>query len=224
MAKSFPNTGATVIDATADLPGSPSEGMIVFQKDTNELKIYDGASWISMLDTDTPPGLVYLNSYTLSGTTTSFQGCFNSSYTNYLILFDNVMLSSGDTIDFQMMSGATSIGTSNYYSQRLYVQGATAGGTAVRTNAAFGSLIYCGATSANQAQGFQVMISNPFAARPTNLNVFGNYNNTPGPTYSLDGWASAHAVSTAYDGIRIYSNNGHTLTGTATLYGYRKTI
>ena len=55
MAKSFPNTGATVIDATADLPGSPSEGMMVFQKDTNELKIYDGASWVSMLDTDNAP-------------------------------------------------------------------------------------------------------------------------------------------------------------------------
>jgi hypothetical protein len=224
MAKSFPNTGATVIDATADLPGSPSEGMIVFQKDTNELKIYDGSAWVSVLDTDTPPGLVYLNSYTLSGTTTSFQGCFNSSYTNYLILFDNVMLSSGDTIDFQMMSGATSIGTSNYYSQRLYVQGATAGGTPVRTNAAFGSLIYCAAYSATDSQGFQVMISNPFEARPTNLNIFGNYNSSAGPTYYLDGWASAHTVSTAYDGIRIYSNNGYTLTGTATLYGYRKTI
>ncbi len=55
MAKSFPNTGATVIDAVGDLPASSSEGMMVFQKDTNELKIYDGASWISMLDTDTPP-------------------------------------------------------------------------------------------------------------------------------------------------------------------------
>lgn len=55
MAKSFPNTGATVIDATADLPGSPSEGMMVFQKDTNELKIYDGSSWVSMLDTDNAP-------------------------------------------------------------------------------------------------------------------------------------------------------------------------
>jgi hypothetical protein len=32
MAKSFPNTGATVIDATADLPGSPSEGMRFFRR------------------------------------------------------------------------------------------------------------------------------------------------------------------------------------------------
>lgn len=224
MAKAFSGLGATICDATADLPSSPIEGLIVYQKDTNELKIYDGAVWVSVLDTDTPPGLVYLNSYTLSGTTTPFQGCFNSSYTNYLILFDNVMLSTGDTIDFQMMSGATNIGTNNYYSQRLYVQGASSGGTAVRTNAAFGSLIYCAATSATQSQGFQVMISNPFVARPTNLNIFGNYNNTSGPTYFLDGWASAHNVSTAYDGIRIYSNGGYTLTGTATLYGYRKTI
>lgn len=57
MAKSFPNTGATVIDTSADLPAASAalEGVMMFQKDTNELKICDGASWISMLDTDTPP-------------------------------------------------------------------------------------------------------------------------------------------------------------------------
>jgi hypothetical protein len=56
VAKSFPNTGATVIDTVADLPAASAalEGVMMFQKDTNELKICDGASWISMLDTDTP--------------------------------------------------------------------------------------------------------------------------------------------------------------------------
>ena len=57
MAKSFPNTGATVIDTVADLPAASAalEGVMMFQKDTNELKICDGSSWISMLDTDNAP-------------------------------------------------------------------------------------------------------------------------------------------------------------------------
>ena len=52
MAKAFSGLGATICDATADLPSSPVEGLIVFQKDTNELKIYDGAAWIVVSRTD----------------------------------------------------------------------------------------------------------------------------------------------------------------------------
>lgn len=48
MAKAFPNTGVTVIDSSADLPAASAalEGVLMFQKDTNELKICDGSSWI----------------------------------------------------------------------------------------------------------------------------------------------------------------------------------
>lgn len=56
MAKAFPNTGVTIIDSSSDLTGfSPSEGLMVFQKDTNELKIYDGSAWKSVIDTDSRP-------------------------------------------------------------------------------------------------------------------------------------------------------------------------
>ena len=59
MAKSFPNTGATVIDSAADLPTASAalEGILMFQKDTNELKICDGASWVSVSDTNNVGGL-----------------------------------------------------------------------------------------------------------------------------------------------------------------------
>jgi hypothetical protein len=57
VAKSFPNTGATVIDTSADLPAASAalEGVMMFQKDTNELKICDGSSWVSVIDTDNKP-------------------------------------------------------------------------------------------------------------------------------------------------------------------------
>ena len=59
MAKSFPNTGATVIDTVADLPAASSalKGVMMFQKDTNELKICDGTSWIITNDLDNTNGV-----------------------------------------------------------------------------------------------------------------------------------------------------------------------
>ena len=59
MAKAFPNTGATVIDTVADLPAASAalEGVMMFQKDTNELKICDGSSWIITNDLDNTNGV-----------------------------------------------------------------------------------------------------------------------------------------------------------------------
>jgi hypothetical protein len=57
MAKSFPNTGATVIDSSADLPAASAalEGVMMFQKDTNQLLICDGSTWVGVTDTDNKP-------------------------------------------------------------------------------------------------------------------------------------------------------------------------
>jgi hypothetical protein len=57
MTKSFAGLGVTIIDASADLPSSPVEGLIVYQKDTNELKIYDGTNWIITNDLDNTNGV-----------------------------------------------------------------------------------------------------------------------------------------------------------------------
>jgi len=87
MAKSFPNTGATVIDTVADLPAASAalEGVMMFQKDTNELKICDGSSWVSMLDTDNTPMGAWINT---SGTTISQSNAvtFTIYYSKYIKL------------------------------------------------------------------------------------------------------------------------------------------
>ena len=94
MAKSFPNTGATVIDSVADLPAASAalEGVMMFQKDTNELKICDGTSWISMLDTDNKP----LDAWT-NYTPTLAQGPTNNisksiNYARYLVVGKTLFL------------------------------------------------------------------------------------------------------------------------------------
>jgi hypothetical protein len=57
MPRSFSTTGTTIVDTAADIPTASAayEGVMVFQKDTNELKICDGSSWISMLNTGNNP-------------------------------------------------------------------------------------------------------------------------------------------------------------------------
>lgn len=54
MGRVFPNYGATVVDTSSDLPAASAdlEGLMFFQKDTNELKICDGSSWVSVSRTD----------------------------------------------------------------------------------------------------------------------------------------------------------------------------
>ena len=107
MAKSFPNTGATVIDSAADLPAASAalEGILMFQKDTNELKICDGSSWVSVIDTDTPPACSLLFNTTYSSTTSiTINNVFNSTYRSYKLVYSMVSNStSGGNVQLKFL-------------------------------------------------------------------------------------------------------------------------
>lgn len=59
MARSFSTTGTTIVDTAADIPTASAayEGVMVFQKDANQLKICDGASWIEVNNLNNAGGL-----------------------------------------------------------------------------------------------------------------------------------------------------------------------
>ena len=104
MAKAFPNTGVTIIDSSSDLPAASVglEGVLMFQKDTNELKICDGSNWISVIDTDTPPTAARLaqtnvQSKTMTGTWTN-----STSLT-----FTDVSGGSGDELSVSITPSST---------------------------------------------------------------------------------------------------------------------
>jgi hypothetical protein len=231
MAKSFPNTGTTVIDATADLPASPSEGMMVFQKDTNELKIYDGASWVSMLDTDTPPAIQLVNPTSVTNgtntngnitfsavTSVSVNGCFSSAFDHYKIMFDGTATATNGT---QLYMRMRTSGTD--YSGGTYYFGGNYGGVSGTIGAWNGAAVT--QWHINHLWGDRCKASielfKPFTTIPHVIQwqAFGDNN-----SFQVGNAVSGSELGgTARDGFTFFSGAG-TFAGSIRVYGYRNSI
>ena len=228
MAKSFSGLGATICDAAADLPSSPIEGLIVFQKDTNELKIYDGASWIVMLDTDNPPALQLVRPTSVTGGTINangsvdfsgvsvlrLNGIFNSDFNNYKVICNHVGSSATfNNMRLRLSSGGTDY-DNNYYNFMLYWDGVTYA-TAANANTTYCEWMY----TANLNGTFDMDIFSPYLTTYTSMfwehDAWGTTNNIKGTTKS---WQYA---ARSYDGFSI-TPTGQTFSGNIRVYGYRK--
>ena len=216
MAKSFPNTGVTIIDSVSDLPGSPVEGLMVFQKDSNELKIFDGSSWVSVVNTNTPTGLVKLASGSFSNVSSvDVVSVFNANYTNYRIMYQYTG-SANDNSTFGRMLNGTTPNTSSSYQSAWF--GTTVSGTAnngVYTGAEWG---YVGLSDddANFSSSMTVDLLSPFVTgRDTVIN-----------TVCYGGQRAARSMhgtfnnTNSFDGFRWYNATSGTLSGVYTVYGY----
>jgi len=222
MAKSFPNTGATVIDATADLPGSPSEGMMVFQKDTNELKIYDGSSWISMLDTDTPTGLVLINSSSLTANVNDITSVFSSTYDFYRIMIRSTASVNETLMYFRFLNGATPITSANYKwaSAQMYVGSGFVGGSGNNADTVWP---VCQTSTTNYSTAFIDIYGAGTALNKTYSSL--NSHHQAGDYIDSRYFIGAFTTGTAYTGFRLWANaGGTTFTGTVKVYGYRNSI
>lgn len=227
MAKTFSGLGATICDTAADLPSSPTEGMIVYQKDTNELKIHDGSSWITMLDTDAPPALQLVRPTSVTGGTINangsvdfsgasvlrLNGVFTSDFTNYKVIFNGV--GSGATytnMRFRLSAGGTDY-DNNYYNFMVYWDGVTFY-NAANSNTTYCEWMYC----ANLNARFDMDIFSPNVATQTSMfwehDAWGTTNNVKGTTKS---WQYA---ARSYDGFSI-TPTGQTISGNIRVYGYR---
>lgn len=222
MAKSFPNTGATVIDATADLPGSPSEGMMVFQKDTNELKIYDGASWVSMLDTDTPPALVYLSTSTFTNVaSTTITNCFNTSYDNYKVFITCYGSDAAQQSGRLQIIDTSSTITAGYYYGTKYVRGGGVEGVLESGNSAATINAFTVPSAVSNITTSIVEITGTPNSRRAAMSY--SFFNTAGDTYNCFGVGAALGSSNRTTGLVLSAAAGN-ITGTAVFYGYRNSI
>lgn len=239
MAKSFPNTGATVIDSSADLPTASAtlEGILMFQKDTNELKICDGASWVSVVDTDATPGLVKLIPSSVSGTGVSvdsagkitlsaatsatINGVFSTTYRNYHVVFS--LNSTGTTSQVLTLkfTSAGSVVASNYYTSTRAFDSAVGANTfsdnAVSTSGII--LGWLGEPTFNPLHGY-LNVSNPAVALHKSF-----YGMSSGLASSLRYLTAIYGGTfqtnaTNIDGFNL-SPSANGMTGEVTVYGYR---
>ena len=233
MAKAFSGLGATICDVAADLPSSPVEGLIVFQKDTNELKIYDGASWVSVLDTDAPPSMQLINpTSVVNGTNNAgnisfagvtgaagglaINGCFTSQFDQYRIMVDTTAASSSGTqLYMRMRSSGTDYAGAAYYFAGMYdsVTGVTGGWTGAAATQWHLSHLFGGRCKVS------IDLFRPFTTseRIIQWQSFGDNN-----SWQFGNFASGSELggATARDGFTLYPNAG-SFGGFVRIYGYR---
>ncbi len=207
-----------VIDNTAARPASPFEGQVIFQKDTDQLLVWNGTAWvIPNSPAQNPGGLELITSGTLSGSTTNITGCFSSSYDIYKTYFYELTTSGDLEIGFRMLSNTTPASTASTYSvQRLYSQGSTVGGS--KSTLSYGRIGYGDSTAAFQS-AYEITFFNPFAAKYTNIASGFTYSDSNASSL-IDFNATQHTVATSYDGFQIYMDSG-TVTGKYSVYGLR---
>jgi hypothetical protein len=218
VAKAFPGTGVTVIDSSADLPAASAalEGILMFQKDTNQLKICDGVNWVSVVDTDSPPGHVYINTLSLNGVSSaSINNVFSSEFMSYMLVYSGYSSISGVVGNgfLQMRSGG-STAADNAYTQRIIYMQEGAVATAANTTTRFEWGMYHG------ANGFlaNMTINNPFVATPTTCVSLSHAYTGSSATITAFG-AFTHANWGQYDGFTFSAT--HAIYGSIRIYGLR---
>jgi hypothetical protein len=237
MPKAFPNTGVTIVDNSSDIPAASAslEGFIVFQKDTNELKICDGTNWIGVVDTDAPNGLVLINPTSVAGSgvtlsngtvtisaasSASVNGVFSSLFDNYRVIWSPSAYSNAAQTQTNIrlrVSGADN-SNANYYWSRNFFGDGVGGGSSVN----LGTVWQLGDTN-TPLHYFTMDIYSPFLSRRTSFTAQTAAWQTATSVFFLINTAGTTSVTTSYDGFTLSASAG-TFSGELRIYGYRNSI
>ena len=187
------------------------------------IKTFTTGEVLTAADTNTylaNSGLVYIDTKTLSTATTDLVGCFTSTYTNYLLVGNSLLMNSTADIYFQMLSGSTPATTADYF---FAFVGLLDTGSASNNSGTAQTVGFTGFTNngANNLPigGFNLNVYAPQLAERTF--VTSSCSSYPTTTAVKQG-TNRHNLTNAYDGIRFTTQTAATMGGTITIYGYRK--
>jgi hypothetical protein len=204
-----------VIDNAAARPASPYEGQVIFQKDTDQLLVWNGTAWvIPNSPAQNPQGLELISSTTIGTTVSSVPvtGAFSTTYDNYRIVVSGGV---GSLINptLNIVFGSTVTGYEWAYG--AFSNTLTAAGV----GSTAGTFIPVGQSNTNfTVTAFDVF--SPFLAKYTA--VFG------GNSYDLNNQQARGPYNgvlkntTSYTDFTISPASGTLTGGTISLYGYRK--
>lgn len=192
-------------------PSVPFEGQLIYETDTDLLRAYNGAAWV------TQGGLAVVQPETAlsAAATLTLDNCFTSTFTNYRLHL-NITGASSTTMGLQLRSGGVTTAT-NYARQ-----GIDATGTTVATSRVTGQTNLDIGYIENDFRGTTIIeIFQPQLAQFTNFfcqNIYSSGTSTTAVLwYQISG---IHSSATSFDGFII--TFGANATGTYSLYGYSK--
>lgn len=186
-----------------------AQGQYAYIEATSSLMVYSGSQWINAVNS----GLVFISTTTITATaSTTIQGCFTSTYTNYRVLWEGVASADAGMV-FQLATGSTPV-TSTYNRQRI-----AANSTSISGNLGSGvSGFLVGGVQTTRPNSSSVDIFNPATANPTSYSSINTYNDLTTYMFIETG---EHTSATAYDGLVVSVSAGN-FTGTVSIYGYAK--
>jgi hypothetical protein len=189
-------------------PGSPTDGDIWY--DANDTpaspKFWDGSQFNRISD------LVLLGAVSLSGSSVSLQGVFNSNFTMYrMVVFGT--FGSNTFLRFRYLNGATPEIAADYTWQVISFTGITNNSGAVTSGAT--SALVTG--YANLRFWASADIFDPIAILNTTMVLSGN-----SVQPSAEMFAHRQNNTNSHDGIQIFSDSGAAFTtGQVKIYGYK---
>jgi len=201
-----------VVDSTATRPASPFEGQMIFQKDTDQLLVWNGTAWvIPNSPAQNPTGLEFIKSQTVGTAVSSVTvtNAFSTDYDNYRIIYTGG--TGSGTVSMTIGGNVTSTYSNSLIYGTLYGT-PTPAGIGASAGAAWTFVGYCDANLCHV--GLDV-----FSPNLAKYTTFGNCSYSASTNAGNN--SGIHAVATAFTSFALIPAGTFT-GGTITVYGYRK--
>jgi hypothetical protein len=197
-------------------PSNPFDGMVIYETDTDKTLVWNGSAWVYLATgTTNAPGLELVTSATFSAATTvTIDGCFTSTYRNYLLVIDTDATAS-TTLRFVYRTSGVDNTSSTYNYGRHQGDNGNGSTTNYAASAAFGLLGIVGDIKASCSITFyapQVAVETAVTGQ------FFSYHSTGAADFGSIGGAFNN--TTQFDGLKFYPGSGN-ITGRYAVYGYR---
>jgi len=212
-----------VIDNTAARPASPFEGQVIFQKDTDQLLVWNGTAWvIPNSPAQNPMGLeLVIDASFTAQTSVPVTGCFTSTYKNYRVIIHIESASTQTTrnITFRFKDSGGDDSTANYYYGSNLDDFGAATPQRQGAYAATSSILapyygYGDSTSTTSIDVYNPQVSTSKSAY-IGTAIGGNAGSA-----CLGSVALGYMTAKSHTGFTFFSSTG-TITGNYYVYGYR---
>lgn len=190
--------------------GTAVEGMVTYLEDIDDLRIYNGSSWVS------PYGMTLLADTTFtSQNSVSFNNVFSAAYRNYKVIYD--LTGGGGRSNIRLRAAGSDDTGSNYVSSRISAFStnlSSAGSVSAQT-----SFIDV-AERGDSGQGFgEITIYSPFVNTNTAINFTSLFRYAAEGQYIRIG-TGQNTVTTSFDGFTFFAQFPP-ITGNIKVYGLR---
>lgn len=194
----LPTTSGTVLTSASSIPTSQLTGTITSSQISNA-------------------GLVRITSGTLSSSSAiTVDGCFTSTYVNYVIYVNAAYTGSADQDAYLQFRAGGSTNAGNYAFSVNYINAGVNAGTAASNSGSSGAIILYDNMDSGSIFNGVIEVFNPQTTTKT-TSQWGLYGEDSGNFKQMLGFGF-QSQSTAFDGFTLTLQSG-TLTGTYDVYG-----